>query len=342
MSELSGIALEAETIGSNSAEVDAEAFVEPTDYISLEDLMVKEFPPVKWIIPEVLPEGLTVIAGPSKLGKSWLTLAIALAVKFGGNVLNEIPIEGGDVLLWALEDSQRRLKSRIAQIEPYMTDWTGGYSLTITTSENLPEQMDNGGMEVIRDWVERVDNPRLIIIDVWEKVAPDKRGGEKEYTSVYKALRELHQFAALHSVSVLLVHHTVKGTREGDPFDKINGSRAFTACPDSALILDHDTSGYADAVLYGRGRDLIEFEFALDFEKGRWSILGDKETVTRSDQRNKVLQAIKNGPDHGMGPSEIANILGIANDAARQLLSRMVRSSELKKLGRGQYVLPSV
>ena len=308
--------------------------------ISLEALMVKKFPPIKWIIPEVLPEGLTVIAGPSKLGKSWLTLAISLAVKFGGTVLNEIPVESGDVLLWALEDSQRRLQSRIQQMNPYESNWGSGKSLTIVTSEDLPPQLDKGGLERIAEWADSVTNPRLVVIDVWEKVAPDRQSGEKEYTSVYKALRNIHQFATVRGLSVLLVHHTVKGSRDGDPFDKVNGSRAFTATADSTLLLDHDRSGYADATLYGRGRDLIEFEFAMDFDGGLWSILGDAATVARSNERKAIIDALKDAPDHGCSPSDIATLTDYSNDNVRQMLGRMVKSGEVKKLGRGRYVLP--
>ena len=308
--------------------------------ISLEELMIKEFPPVKWIIPEVLPEGLTVIAGPSKLGKSWLTLAISLAVKFGGTVLNEIPVESGDVLLWALEDSQRRLQSRIQKMNPYETNWSQGNSLTIVTSENLPPQLDLGGLEQLSEWVQESQNPRLVVIDVWEKVAPDRKSGEKEYTSVYKSLKDVHSFATQNGISVLLVHHTVKGSRDGDPFDKVNGSRAFTASADSTLLLDHDKSGYADATLYGRGRDLIEFEFAMDFDGGCWSILGDAETVARSDERKAIIESLKDAPEHGRSPADIATLTDFNGDNVRRMLTRMVKSGEIKRIGRGRYVLP--
>ena len=52
----------------------------PMDYtklpktISAEELLSTPLPPVKWIIPGLLPAGLALFAGPSKAGKSWLTL----------------------------------------------------------------------------------------------------------------------------------------------------------------------------------------------------------------------------------------------------------------------------
>ena len=51
--------------------------------ISAEELLSTPLPPVKWIIPNLLPAGLALFAGPSKAGKSWLTLWLCLQVAQG-------------------------------------------------------------------------------------------------------------------------------------------------------------------------------------------------------------------------------------------------------------------
>ena len=51
--------------------------------ISAEELLSTPLPPVKWIIPNLLPAGLALFAGPSKAGKSWLTLWRCLRVAQG-------------------------------------------------------------------------------------------------------------------------------------------------------------------------------------------------------------------------------------------------------------------
>jgi len=45
-----------------------------------EELMAKMFPEPKWIVPGVLPEGATILAGSPKTGKSWMALGIGVAV----------------------------------------------------------------------------------------------------------------------------------------------------------------------------------------------------------------------------------------------------------------------
>ena len=46
--------------------------------ISAEELLSTPLPLVKWIIPDLLPAGPALFAGPSKVGKSWLTLWLCL------------------------------------------------------------------------------------------------------------------------------------------------------------------------------------------------------------------------------------------------------------------------
>jgi hypothetical protein len=81
-------------------------------------LAEQDFPPVAFVVPGYIAEGLTVIAGRPKTGKSWLALGWAAAVADGGMAFGSIPVEAGDVLYLALEDNQRRLKGRLKQMTP--------------------------------------------------------------------------------------------------------------------------------------------------------------------------------------------------------------------------------
>ena len=83
---------------------------------SVEDLLKREFPPIKWAIPDIVPEGVTLLSAREKMGKSWLVLGWLLAVATGGKALGCKQVEQGAVLYLALEDSERRLKDRIKEI----------------------------------------------------------------------------------------------------------------------------------------------------------------------------------------------------------------------------------
>jgi RecA-family ATPase len=51
-----------------------------------------EFPPLRYAIPELLPEGFTLLAGSPKVGKSWLVLDMLLSVAGAGKALSSIPV----------------------------------------------------------------------------------------------------------------------------------------------------------------------------------------------------------------------------------------------------------
>src|SRR5262245_18590110 len=84
------------------------------DYsITAAALQDQRFPEIRWMLTDLLPEGLTLLAGRPKVGKSWLALDIALGVGDGGSVMGSIrPASTGDVLVLALEDNPRRLQKR--------------------------------------------------------------------------------------------------------------------------------------------------------------------------------------------------------------------------------------
>ena len=78
-------------------------------------LLATPIPPVKWIIPGLLPAGLAIFAGPSKAGKSWLTLWLCLQISQGKSVWGR-KIEPRTVLYFSLEDTLGRLQERLYQL----------------------------------------------------------------------------------------------------------------------------------------------------------------------------------------------------------------------------------
>ena len=76
-----------------------------------DELMATEFPAPKWAVPGIISEGVNLLAGPPKVGKSWLSLGLALSVAAGGQAMDSVPVESGPVLYLALEDTPRRLQT---------------------------------------------------------------------------------------------------------------------------------------------------------------------------------------------------------------------------------------
>lgn len=79
-------------------------------------LDAQDFPPLAWVVPDLLPEGFSLLVGGPKIGKSWLSLDVALAVATGGCALGNLPVASRPVLLLALEDGDRRLQDRAREL----------------------------------------------------------------------------------------------------------------------------------------------------------------------------------------------------------------------------------
>ena len=80
------------------------------------ELLGLELPPIRWSVQGLIPEGVTLLAGKPKLGKSWMALGIAIAISTGGVAFGTRAVEEGDVLYMALEDNHRRLRKRLGKL----------------------------------------------------------------------------------------------------------------------------------------------------------------------------------------------------------------------------------
>ena len=88
--------------------------------ISAEELLSTPLPPVKWIIPDLLPAGLALFAGPSKAGKSWLTLWLCLQVAQGKPMWGR-EIEPHTVLI--VIDTLQKVRSNDQNTSMYASDY---------------------------------------------------------------------------------------------------------------------------------------------------------------------------------------------------------------------------
>jgi RecA-family ATPase len=245
------------------------------------------FEPLKYVVPGVIVEGLTLLAGKPKLGKSWLLLHAAIAVARGGFTLGEIRCTEGDVLYCALEDNLRRLKSRMMKLLGADQDWPKRLAFKC----ELP-RLSEGGLDEIKTWITSAEDPRLVVIDTLAMVKTPAKLNQTQYDADYNALLELRRFANAHRVAVVVVHHLRKADAD-DAFDTVSGTLGLTGAPDSILVLRRDSSGAI--TLHGRGRDLIEIETAMQVnrETCTWTMLGDAAEVRAETGRGAVLAAME-------------------------------------------------
>ena len=131
-------------------------------------LRLRTFPSISYVVPDLLPDGLSIIAGRPKIGKSWLALDVCIAVASGQFCLGERKPVQGDVLYAALEDNPRRLQRRIDKLlSPFKAPWPE--RLTLATSWR---RLDKGGVDDVCQWIESKPEPRLVVLDTLAGVRP--------------------------------------------------------------------------------------------------------------------------------------------------------------------------
>jgi AAA domain len=300
-----------------------------------DELMAMRFPEPRWAVPGILAEGVSLFAGPPKVGKSWLSLGVALAVASGGKALEAIPTQPGPVLYLALEDTPRRLQSRIRKI---LAGQHAPSGLTLVTScPTLPD----GGEQAIARWLERNPDARMVVIDVFAKMRGAPPAGLSAYDADYHAMSRAKRLADTYGVAVLLVHH-VRKMGSDDFLNEVSGTNGLAGAADATLVLKR-ARGQADGVLHVTGRDVDEAEYALSFQSaaGVWHLLdGPPEDHTLSDTRAAILRHVRAHPDSP--PKQIAEAIGISHDNTRKTCQRMASDGQLQADAAGRYRLPPV
>ena len=304
------------------------------------ELLAEKLPEIRWAVPGIVPEGVTLFAGKPKLGKSWAALGMCLAVASGGVALGTVQVEQGEALYLALEDNHRRLQTRLRKLLKNDAAPTG-----LHMAIDWP-RLGEGGVDLLNAWLGAHPSTRLVIVDTLARFKPRASGG---YRSAYDTDREavdpLAPVAAEHGVAIVLVHH-LREMESDDPLDMITGSVGLTGGVDGALVLKRQR-GQADAYLHVDGRDIEQpAELALNFdtETATWRVVGDAEEYRMSEGRREISRLLANA-DEPLGPKEIADMLRerghrVKDGAVREMLSQMVKDGQAKNLGRGAYVRP--
>mgnify|MGYP004479500383 FL=1 len=233
---------------------------------SSEYIMNTPMKPIEYCVDGLISQGLFVLAGAPKVGKSWLALDMCLSIAKGEKVLGKETLCGHAVYL-SLEDSLIRLQNRL-------------YELTDEPSDNLnfaimAESISNGLPEQIEYCRKRFDDLKIVVIDTLQKV---RNESESSYSSDYKELSVLKSLADKLGIAIVLVHHTRKCS-DSDPFNMISGSTGLSGCVDGSMVLIESKRGSRKAKLYCVGRDIENQEINVVFESSRWKVSDEIKNI---------------------------------------------------------------
>ena len=284
--------------GSFEEMLNAGAFDAPKQRPTLEtitaaDLQQKDIPPIRFIVNNLLSVGLNILASPPKYGKSWMMLALCLAVASGGRFLGYTTNQCGCLYL-ALEDSQRRLKTRMDKLLAGKAAPAGFHFAT------MADTIDNGLFDELADFLKVHPDTGLIVIDTLQRVRGAAHRKEGAYAADYREVGALKAFADSHNVALLLVHHLRKMADDTDPFNRISGTSAIMGAADTTMVLTKDKRGDSNATLSVVGRDIESSDTVLQFNKDTcyWENMGDadwfaEQQARREYQESPIVRTIK-------------------------------------------------
>lgn len=311
---------------------------------TMTDLLNTTFAAIRWVIFGLLPEGLAILSGPPKIGKSWMVMNLCLAVALGGYVFGKFKVDMGEVLLLSLEDNERRLKGRLLKCLGDVVAFLSNFH-AITSWKRL----DQGGLEDLAEWLEIHPDCKLVVIDTMQKIkAHPKRKNGNAYENDYDSYGDLQRLALLHRCCILVIHHNRKSDskNDGDPLEAISGSTGVTGSMDTILMLRRPR-GSTGAVLTATGRDISEAEYAMNFDGtlGQWIVTGQAAEISMKadSQASTILAFMKNNAGSMLSVRDIYEGLGekIKFDTVKRELGRMAEKGILQRdKGKFAYFAP--
>ena len=255
--------------------------------ILAEVIAKEEFKPIDWLVENIIAPGLTIIAGKSKIGKSWLVLHLSYCIEKGEEFLGR-KCAKGDVLHYSLEDGKRRIKTRWEKmcIQPDQT-----YYQFRDRKPKIPI-LTMGLEEEIEDWANNIPNPKMVVIDVYVKVKKTISKSLNAYENDNYNLQNLQTLAIKYNIGIVLVHHTKKGS-ENDVFDEINGSAGIQSNMDSMIVLASSRKAGKNSVFHCIPKDAEQLEFEVGMnEQMIWEDKGPVGSTSLTMLQERIVKVV--------------------------------------------------
>lgn len=217
--------------------------------VALSDLLANPPESPGWLVDQLFPVGsLNVIGGDSGIGKSWITLYLALCVASGKPFLGQLPVKKGKVLLIDEEDAMTLIHDRLKRLMKGMGLKDQALPVSFLVSQGVLVDRSESYKALVN--TVREQNPDLIVIDSLVRV----HGADENSTSeISKVLVQIRHLTEECQRTVIMTHHTRKWSRfYSTPAALLRGSTDIRAIVDSHLfmkkakgnpiVLQHDKS----------------------------------------------------------------------------------------------------
>jgi hypothetical protein len=300
--------------------------------ITARALKQQTFSTAPHIVPGIVPTGCSVLAAKSGLNKTWLELAIALAVVTGGEVLGEQAVQG-HALIIAPDEAMENLQTRLEIMLDNEGEWPEG----LTLYDEWP-RLHEGGLELLDAALTADPLIRFVGLDTFEHVRKQPARNANPYSEDVSAVQPLRILAKKHpNVALVAVHHATKADNYDDPMMMISGTMGLMGTFDHRIIL-FDDGGATRLYLKGKRMEERKLRVVCDPISKHWTVAEDYDDDGSSEHLRRVLAALATIKGDA-SPAEVANVCGLNPKAVAVYLGRLKRRGAVVKAGYGKYRL---
>ena len=323
----------------------------------LTKIMKKEFKDIEDTVEGFISsEGLTLIAGWPKIGKSYWTLYMAISMAKGEKVFGKIPVEKHRVLYLDLESTDRRIQNRIYELEPDYNEEDSRYdnfeAYNYVDDEPWHGLNDNG-LEEIKDWLDNTPGKKIVFIDTWGAFrAGHPVAASEAYDRDYSELSQLKKLADKHKTPIVVVTH-LREKRGEDPLHQISGSAGVPGTVDTAMCFYPKPNKKMHVLVRSRDLNMNTYEFVGNNMSRTWTLVGTIDDESEKDlldtlhpRFKKIVEFIKNSKDSDISRQDIKKHLlntepGLTDNQLDKTLRKLVQNDYIENTGRGKYSIPN-
>jgi RecA-family ATPase len=172
--------------------------------LNANDLRKMKFPDPEWVVPGLIPVGVTLLAGPPKIGKSFFALNVVLACALSRGQNSPLltmlgqPGMSCEALLLALEDDVARIKNRVVA----MLGTTDLPDLSRAYIKFKAPSITDGLIWKLRGILDQHPEIKLLVVDPLGYVV----GPQNPNEVVGVLIQPFKELCAERNVSTILVH----------------------------------------------------------------------------------------------------------------------------------------
>lgn len=295
------------------------------NFISAEELVTKRYDPVKFLVPDILPEiGLAMISGAPKVGKSYFCL----------HLVSKIPSDRKIIYLSA-EDNERRLQTRIAQVFPSSTPKNLLLFAGLSSGNPLPRGA--AALGFIRNVKAKYPSTACVFIDTVAGIR-ERTGAEKNYETTEAEFGALRKLAHELGIAVVAVHHNRKKTDTGgSPLEAILGSQGISATVETILILQQ-VVGSQSIDLFVTGKDIVEQELRYEWQSPGFAAAGETIEAALGSFQRACLDHIRDHPR--CTQQAISEETKRSKSTVSEAIAKLIQRGLVTKAENGRLIIP--